>query len=48
MPTPTVAAMPALQVIRGGEDHAPEFIEVIIFPFDWVCGGGFLARQRGG
>ena len=46
MPTPAVAAMTALQVIRGGEDHAPEFIEVKIFAFDGLRIRSFRARRR--
>ena len=45
MPAPAVAAMPALPVIRGGENHAPEFIEIIIFAFDGLRFGNFHARQ---
>ena len=46
MPAPAVAAMTALQVIRGGEDHAPEFIEVKIFAFDGLRIRSFRARRR--
>lgn len=46
MPAAAVAAVPALQMIRGGENHAPEFIEIIIFPFDGLRVGSFRATRR--
>ena len=44
MPAAAVAAMPALPVIYSGENHAPEFIQVIIFAFNGLQFGRFHAR----
>lgn len=48
MPAAAVAAMASLQKKRGGEDHAPDFIEIIILPLDQLCSGQFRERRCGG
>ena len=40
--------MSALQVMRGGEDHALEFLELIIFAFDGLQLGRFHATRPDG